>query len=107
MNAVVGTIQPDNNEKLQTYPAAAQQSAAREDFSAAVTAYKRAVEADPQTAGFWTDLGLMYHETGNFHEALGSLTGAARLKPSLYVPKLSLVINAGKQGRPHCRARSF
>jgi lipopolysaccharide biosynthesis regulator YciM len=51
VNAVVGTIQPDNNEKLQTYPAAAQQSAAREDFSAAVTAYKRAVEADPQTAG--------------------------------------------------------
>src|ERR1039458_889540 len=84
----VRAIQPDNNEKLQSYLAAAQQAAARKDFPAAADSYRKAVEASPQTAELWTDLGLMYHETSNFQEAIKSFTEAARLKPSLYVPQL-------------------
>ena len=89
----VRAIQPDNNEKLQSYLAAAQQAAARKDFPAAADSYRKAVEASPQTAELWTDLGLMYHETSNFQEAIKSFTEAARLKPSLYVPQLFLGID--------------
>lgn len=92
-SAVVGAMQPDNSEKLQSYLAAAQQAVARKDFSAAAVSYKQAVQISPQTAELWTNLGLMYHETGNFPEAIKSFTEAARLKPSLYVPQLFLGID--------------
>ena len=88
VSAVVGAIQPDNNEKLQSYLAAAQQAAARKDFYAAAAAYKQAVEASPQTAELWANLGLMYHETRNFQEAVKSFAEAARLMPSLCVIQL-------------------
>ena len=93
VSGVVGAIQPDNNERLQSYLAAAQQAAARRDFSSAAVSYKQAVEISPQTAELWTNLGLMYHETSNFPEAIKSFTEAARLKPSLYVPQLFLGID--------------
>ena len=89
----VGAVQPDNNEKLQSYLAAAKQAAARKDFSGAAESYRKAVEASPQTAELWTNLGLMYHESSNFPEAIKSFTEAARLKPSLYVPQLFLGID--------------
>ena len=89
----VRAIQPDNNEKLQSYLATAQQAVARKDFSAAAESYRKAVEASPQTAELWADLGLMYHETGNFAEAIKSFGEATRLNPSLYVPQLFLGID--------------
>ena len=89
----VRAIQPDNNERLQSYLAAAQQAAARKDFAAASESYKKAVEMSPQTAELWTNLGLMYHETGEFAEAVRSFSEAAHLKPSLYVPQLFLGID--------------
>lgn len=89
----VTAMQPDNNERLQSYLAAAQQAAARKDFSSAAVSYRQAVEISPQTAELWTNLGLMYHQTGEFTEAIKSFSEAARLKPSLYVPKLFLGID--------------
>jgi predicted Zn-dependent protease len=89
----VRAIQPDNDEKLQSYLAAAQQAAARKDFSSAADSYKQAVELSPRTAELWTNLGLMYHQTSNFPEAIKSFTEAARLKPTLYVPELFLGID--------------
>ena len=89
----IGAIQPDNNERLQSYLAAAQQAAARKDFSSAAVSYRQAVQISPQTAELWTNLGLMYHETSNFPEAIKSFTEAARLKPTLYVPQLFMGID--------------
>jgi len=91
-SAAVRAAQPDNDEKLKSYLAAAQQSAARKDFSAAADFYRKAVEESPQTAELWTNLGLMYHETGQSREAIRSFSEANRLKPSLYVPQLFLGI---------------
>jgi len=42
----VRAIQPDNNEKLQSYLATAQQAVARKDFSAAAESYRKAVADD-------------------------------------------------------------
>ena len=41
----------------------------------------------------WANLGLMYHQTGNYQEAIKSFTEAVHLKPSLYVPQLFLGID--------------
>jgi len=86
-------IQTDNSATLQSLLGAAQQAAARRDFSAAADSYRRAIEISPQVAELWANLGLMYHEMGNFDEAIKSLTEAARLNPSLYVPQLFLGID--------------
>ncbi len=91
--AAIRAIQPDNSQQLQSFLAAAQQAAARKDFSSAAVSYKQAVAISPQTAELWTNLGLMYHETGEFAEAIKSFSEAARLKPSLYVPQLFLGID--------------
>jgi tetratricopeptide (TPR) repeat protein len=91
--AAMGAIQTDNSERLQSYVAAAQQAAARKDFSAAADSFRKAVELSPQTAELWADLGLMYHETGDYDEAVKSFSEAARLKSSLYVPQLFLGID--------------
>ena len=93
VSAVVSAIQPDNSEKLQSYLEAAQQAAARKDFSAAAESYRKAVEVSPQNAELWTNLGLMYHQARDFLEAIKSFTEAARLKPTLYVPQLFLGID--------------
>jgi tetratricopeptide (TPR) repeat protein len=93
VSVAAGAIQPDNNERLQSYLAAAQQAAARKDFSSAAVSYRQAVQISPQTAELWTNLGLMYHETSNFPEAIKSFTEAARLKPTLYVPQLFMGID--------------
>jgi tetratricopeptide (TPR) repeat protein len=89
----VKAIQPEDNQTLQSYLAAAQQAAARRDFSAAADAYRKAIKVKPQVAELWADLGLMYHEAGNFGAAITSFTEAARLNPSLYVPQLFLGID--------------
>jgi tetratricopeptide (TPR) repeat protein len=91
--AAIGAIQADNSERLQSYVAAAQQAAARKDFSAAADSFRNAVQLSPQTAELWADLGLMYHETGNYDEAVKSFSEAARLNSSLYVPQLFLGID--------------
>ena len=98
--AAIGAAQPDNNERLQTYLAAAQLSAARKDFSSAADFYRKAVEESPQTAELWTNLGLMYHETGQSGEAIKSFSEASRLKPSLYVPQLFLGIESLELKQP-------
>jgi tetratricopeptide (TPR) repeat protein len=86
-------VQNDNTETIQSSLAAAQQAAARRDFSAAADSYRKALKLKPQIAELWADLGLMYHEAGNFGEAITSFTEAARLNPSLYVPQLFLGID--------------
>jgi len=91
--AAMGANQDDNSERLQSYVAAAQQAAARKDFSAAADSYRKAIQLSPQTAELWADLGLMYHETGNYDEAVKSFSEAARLNSSLYVPQLFLGID--------------
>ena len=90
--AAIGAIQTDNNEKLQSYLAASQHAASRKDFSAAADSYRQAVEASPQTAELWADLGLMQHQAGKTSEATKSFAEAARLNPQLFVPQLFLGI---------------
>ena len=90
--AAIGAIQPDNSEKLQSYLAAAQQAAARKDFSGAADWYRQAVQVRPQTAELWADLGLMQHQAGKTSEATRSFAEAARLNPQLFVPQLFLGI---------------
>jgi tetratricopeptide (TPR) repeat protein len=91
--AAATAIQPENNEMLQSYLAAAQQAAARKDFSAAADSYRKAIKVKPRVAELWANLGLMYHEAGSFDEAITSFAEAARLNPSLYVPQLFLGID--------------
>jgi tetratricopeptide (TPR) repeat protein len=91
-SVAVFAIQADNNEKLQSLLAAAQQAAARKDFSAAADCYREAVGISPDTAELWADLGLMYHQAGNSAEAIKSFTEAARLNSRLFVPQLFLGI---------------
>ena len=88
----VWAIQADNNEKLQSLLAAAQQAAARKDFSAAADCYRRAIGVSPNTPELWADLGLMYHQTGKSAEAIESFSEAVRLNSSLFVPQLFLGI---------------
>jgi tetratricopeptide (TPR) repeat protein len=91
-SVAVKAAQPDSSESIQSYLAAAQQSAARKDFSAAADSYRKAVELSPESAELWTNLGLMYHETSQSSKAIKSFSEASRLKPSLYVPQLFLGI---------------
>ncbi len=91
--AAMGAVQSNNSQQLQSYVAAAQQAAARRDFSAAADSYRNAVRVSPNNAELWADLGLMYHETGNLGEAIKSFTEAVRLNASLYVPQLFLGID--------------
>ncbi len=91
--AAMGAIQSDNNERLQSYLATAQQAAARKDFSAAADSYRSAIQLSPQIAELRADLGLMCHEAGDFDGAIKSFIEAARLNPSLYVPQLFLGID--------------
>ncbi len=95
----LGAVQPDNDERLQSYLAAAQQATARQDFSAAADSYRNAIQLSPRTAELRADLGLMYHEEGNFDEAIKSFTEAVRLNPSLFVPQLFLGIDYLKLNR--------
>jgi tetratricopeptide (TPR) repeat protein len=105
----VWAVQADNNEKLQSLLAAAQQTAARKDFSAAADCYREAVGISPDTAELWADLGLMYHQAGNSAEAIKSFTEAARLNSRLFVPQLFLGIeylgvNRTKSAIPYLEA---
>jgi tetratricopeptide (TPR) repeat protein len=86
------TIQPDNHERLRSFLAAAQQAAARKDFSAAADSYREATELEPNIPELWANLGLMYHQTGNYTEAIESFKKAERLNGDLFVPQLFLGI---------------
>lgn len=101
--ALAGTaraMQPDNNERLQSYLAAAQQAAARKDFPAAVSFYRDALRLEPSVPELWTNLGLMYHESGNRNEAIQSFKEAIRLNQTLFVPQLFLGIEYVESENP-------
>jgi len=89
-----------DDEKLQSFLAAAQQAAARKDFSAAGDAYRRAAKLSPQTAELWANMGLMYHEAGRSGDAIQSFKEAKRLNASLYVPQLFLGIEYLQSQKP-------
>jgi len=87
--AVVGQRSGRSVESLVTEARAAQ---SKGDFNSAADLYRKAVGIDPSVAELWANLGLMYHELKNPPQAIESLSRAARLKPSLYVPQLFLGI---------------
>jgi tetratricopeptide (TPR) repeat protein len=72
---------------------AAQEATARNDYVAAVQAYRQAVRIHPETPELWANLGLMEHEAGRYSDAIQSFQHAYHLKPSLYVPNLFLGID--------------
>lgn len=92
--------QTRSNETLQSYLAAAQQAAARRDFSGAAESYREAVELEPTVPELWADLGLMYHESGKHDEAIRSFKEAIRLNASLFVPQLFLGIEFLESKKP-------
>ena len=91
-------VAEEPGQSLQSLLDEARDAQSRRDFSAAAEGYRKAVELDPSVAELWTNLGLMYHETGKPNEAMQSFKEAIRLKSSLFVPQLFMGIEllAGK-----------
>ena len=82
----------DHTQTLQSFLAEARDAQSRKDFQGAAESYEKAVQLDPSIPELWTNLGLMYHESGESSEAIESFQQAIRLKSSLFVPQLFLGI---------------
>ena len=82
----------DHTQALQSFLTEARDAQARKDFPAAAESYRKAVQLDPSIPELWTNLGLMYHESGKSPEAVKSFQQAIRLNASLFVPQLFLGI---------------
>ena len=90
VNAAAAAEEP--TQTLQSLLAEAHDAQSRRDFIAAAESYHKAVELEPLIPELWTNLGLMYHESGKPAEAIRSFKEAIRLNPSLFVPQLFLGI---------------
>jgi tetratricopeptide (TPR) repeat protein len=90
LSAVI--LAEDHTQALQSFLAEAREAQSRKDFHAAAESYRKAIELEPSIPELWTNLGLMYHESGESSEAIQSFRQAIRLKPSLFVPQLFLGI---------------
>jgi len=82
----------DQTQTLQSFLAEARDAQSRKDFRAAAESYRKAVQLDASIPELWTNLGLMYHESGKSPEAIQSFQQAIRLNASLFVPQLFLGI---------------
>jgi tetratricopeptide (TPR) repeat protein len=92
-SVTVWAMQAGNTRNLQSLVAAAREAQARSDFAGAADCYEKAVKLSPTTPELWANLGLMYHQTGRFPEAIKSFSEAARLNRSMFVPQLFLGID--------------
>ncbi len=82
----------DHTQTVESFLAEAREAQSRKDFHGAAESYKKAVRLDPSIPELWTNLGLMYHESGESSKAIESFQQAIRLKSSLFVPQLFLGI---------------
>ncbi len=62
----------DHTQTVQSFLVEAREAQSRKDFHGAAESYKKAVRLDPSTPELWTNLGLMYHESGESSEAIES-----------------------------------
>ena len=92
-SVTVWAMQASNTQDLQSLVAAAREAQSRSDFAVAADCYEKAVKLSPNTPELWANLGLMYHQTGRFPEAIKSFSEAARLNRSMFVPQLFLGID--------------
>ena len=82
----------DHTQTVKSFLAEAREAQSRKDFHGAAESYKKAIRLDPSIPELWTNLGLMYHESGESSEAIESFQQAIRLNSSLFVPQLFLGI---------------
>ena len=85
-----GLGQQSQDSAFALLVAAAQKAQAANDYAAAASNYKQAVNLRQDIPELWANLGLMQHESQDYAGALHSFQQALRLKPSLYVPYLFL-----------------
>jgi Flp pilus assembly protein TadD len=67
-------------------------------YQEAIPFYQKALEANPQDADTWNDLGLALHYTGRNEEALAALRKGASLAPRFQRVWLSLGFVASRAG---------
>ena len=70
------------------------------DYAAAADAYKRALQAHPEIAELWANLGVTQHELHDYNGAVVTFERARNLKPELLVPNLFLGIDYLKLEQP-------
>ena len=87
-------------QTIQTLLAEARDAQSRRDFNAAAESYRKIVELEPSVPELWTNLGLMYHESGKSDEAIRSFKEAIKLNASLFVPQLFLGIEYLESKKP-------
>lgn len=97
---LTGVSFPQSQVPFESLLASAQQAQARGDFQAAAESYRQAIALRPEIAELRANLGLMYYQLGNDHEAIDAFRQSIRLKPELFVPNLFL-------GREYVKLKHF
>lgn len=63
-----------------------QNALARHDFDTAISGFRKLVSMAPKIAEFHANLGMAYHSSGHFPEAVAQFREALKLKPTLDFP---------------------
>jgi tetratricopeptide (TPR) repeat protein len=87
-------------QTIQSLLAEARDAQSRRDFNAAAESYRKIVDLEPSVPELWTNLGLMYHESGKSDEAIRSFKEAIKLNASLFVPQMFLGIEYLESKKP-------
>lgn len=84
---------PASQEPVQRLAQEAAQDFSRGDYAAAAKKYERLAILQPESANILNNLGLAYHMTGRFRDAVEVLQKALRLNPELLSANLILGID--------------
>ncbi len=79
----------------------------RTSTSAAMSAYREAIELDPSAIPAWVNLGRLEHEAGNHSEAEKLYQAALGLDPEERTALFNLAVLAEDQGDPHGAVRRY
>ncbi|MBT9331535.1 tetratricopeptide repeat protein [Paracidobacterium acidisoli] len=97
--------QSTGSEDISTWMDAARTAQQAQDYSAAASAYRKAVRLEPQVAELWANLGIMEYQAGQDQPAARDLAKALALKPSLFSANLFLGLEQLRLDAPRSALR--